>query len=62
VDVTLYSVVQASSGPLLAGGYLGLFPWVKQPGRESDYLPPTSAEVKKTGLCIHSPMSSWHIA
>jgi hypothetical protein len=37
-------------------GYRELFPWsVKHPGSEAD-SPPTSAEVKKTGLYIQSPI------
>jgi hypothetical protein len=40
---------------LLFNGYLwALSPGLKQPGREADYTPPTSAEVKKRGP-IHPP-------
>jgi hypothetical protein len=40
--------------PIGTSGFLP--PGVKQPGREADHSPPTSAEVKKTGLYIHSPI------
>jgi hypothetical protein len=30
-------------------------PGVKRPGREADYWPPTSAEVKKTWVCTSTP-------
>jgi hypothetical protein len=31
--------------------------WVKQPGREADHLPPSSAEVKEcVELYLHSPI------
>jgi hypothetical protein len=33
---------------LLSDGYRGLFPEVKRPARETDSLPQTSADVKKT--------------
>jgi hypothetical protein len=32
-----------------------LSPMVKRPGRETDYLPPTSAEVKKTWTYTSTP-------
>jgi hypothetical protein len=38
-----------ASYPMRTGGS---FPWVKKPGREADYSPPTSVEVKKTWVYI----------
>jgi hypothetical protein len=39
---------------------VGSFPGIKQPGREVDHSPPTSAEVKGVELYLHSPnTSSW---
>jgi hypothetical protein len=35
-----------------------LFPGVKQPGREADHSPPTSAVVKKTWIYISTPQTS----
>jgi hypothetical protein len=50
-------------GPLslLASGYQGLFPSGKVAGREADYSPPSSAEVKEwMELYLHSPNTpSW---
>jgi hypothetical protein len=41
---------------LLSNGYRGLFPWgVKRPGRETDQLPPASAEVKKMWIYTSTP-------
>jgi hypothetical protein len=40
-------------------GYLA--PWVKRPGRETDHLPPTSAEDKKTWINTSTPRTpSWY--
>jgi hypothetical protein len=57
--------IQNGSGPTQppiqwVPGALSL--WVKQPGREADHSPPSSAEVKEwVELYIHSPnMPSWH--
>jgi hypothetical protein len=43
-------------------GTRGSFLGVKQPGREADHSPPSSAEVKEcVGLYLHSPNTpSWH--
>jgi hypothetical protein len=40
----------------------GLFLWgLKRPGRETDHLPPSSAEVKNTWIYTTTPhTSSWH--
>jgi hypothetical protein len=35
---------------------------VKQPGREVDHLPQSSAEVMNGGAIPPLPMSSWHVA
>jgi hypothetical protein len=48
---------------LLSKGYWGCFPGGKQPGREADHSPPTSAQVKKTWIYTSTPhMSSRHSA
>jgi hypothetical protein len=44
---------------LLFNGYRGLFPWgVKRPVRETDHLPPASAEFKKTWVYTSTPPQS----
>jgi hypothetical protein len=44
---------------LLSNGYWVLFPQeIKQQGHEADHSPPSSDEVKKVGLYLHSLMSS----
>jgi hypothetical protein len=35
---------------------------VKRPERESDHSPPSSAEIKNSGVTALFPMSSWHSA
>jgi len=40
----------------IGGGGGGCFPGVKQPGRETDQLPPSSAEVKNTWSCTSIPL------
>jgi hypothetical protein len=42
-------------------GTRGFFPGIKQPGREADHSPPSSAEVKEwVELYLHSPNTpSW---
>jgi hypothetical protein len=40
---------------VLSNGYRGLFPRVKQPGRETDHSPPASADVKKTWVYTSTP-------
>jgi hypothetical protein len=42
---------------LLSKGYRGLFQWVQRHGREANYSPSTSAEVKKT--CIYTITPPW---
>jgi hypothetical protein len=32
---------------------------VKRQGREADHSPPTSADVKKTGMCTSTPPYAW---
>jgi hypothetical protein len=42
---------------LLCSAYRGLFPWgLKLPGSETDYSPPSDAEVKMMELYLHSPV------
>jgi hypothetical protein len=40
---------------LLLSGYRGSFPWVKRPGREIYYSPPSSAEVKNERSYTSTP-------
>jgi hypothetical protein len=57
-EFSLLHVVQTTSGahpvsyPIGKGGSS---PGVKQPGREADHSPPTSAEVKKTWIYTSAP-------
>jgi len=42
-------------------GTRGSFPGLKQPGRDADHSPPSSAEVEYVELYFHSPNTpSWH--
>jgi hypothetical protein len=48
---------------LISNGYRAVFPGVKQPGREADHSPPSSAEVKNGGAILPLPhTSSWRCA
>jgi hypothetical protein len=57
-EFSLLYVVQTGSGVHLTSypmGTGGSFPGVKLPGREADYSPPASAEVKKMWIYTSIP-------
>lgn len=57
-EFSLLKVIQAGSGVHPASylvGTGGSFSGVKQPGREADHSPPSSAEAKKTWIYTSTP-------
>jgi len=62
VQYSAGAIMTLSSPPsLLSKGYRGpLTSGVKDPGREADHLPPSSAEVKNTRSYISIPPTCLH--
>jgi hypothetical protein len=62
-DFTLLTSVQAGCGPLslLCNVYVGRLHWgITEPGSEADHSPPSSDEVKYSGVIPSSPFTaSW---
>ena len=55
-DFSLPQSVSTSCRPTLTVSTSALSPVIKQPGRDSDSLPPSSAEVKNELSCTSAPI------